>query len=88
VSLEGPLPSKHFPLQKGAVGKCFVFSKHLASFFFQIFPMILTKYHKKKRKRKILPKLYGGMGSLLGSWQTYILHIAKFGYICLIEVTT
>lgn len=50
--------------------------------------MILTKYHKKKRKRKILPKLYGGMGSLLGSWQTYILHIAKFGYICLIEVTT
>lgn len=47
--------------------------------------MILTKYHKKKRKRKILPKLYAGMGSLLGSWQTYISPIAKSGYICLID---
>lgn len=67
----------------------FCFFKTVCLFvFLQIFPMILTKYHNKRRKRKILPKLYAGMGSLLGSWQTYVLPIAKFGYICLIEVTT
>jgi hypothetical protein len=78
-----------FLLQKGAVGRCFVFSNHLASLFFTNFlPRYSPNITRKKEKEIFYQSCMGGMGSLLGSWQTYILPIAKFGYICLIEVTT
>ncbi len=74
-----------FLCKKGRWVGVLFFQNILPLFFKNKIAMIITEYHKKKRKRKILPNLYGGMGSLLGSWQTYILPIAKFGYICLID---